>query len=51
MKLFLVNDYYYIVCFDYGEAERMYKERFNAYEDTDIKSIVMISENVLVKGE
>ena len=50
MKLYLVNKSYYIVCDDYYEAERIYKERFNAYDDA-IKSIELISTHVYVRGE
>ena len=51
MKLYLVNKSYYIVCDDYYEAERIYKERFNAYNDDDIKSIELISTYVYLRGE
>lgn len=51
MKLYLVNKSYYIVCDDYCEVERIYKERFNAYNDCDIKSIELISTYVYVRGE
>lgn len=51
MKLYLVNKTYYIVCDDYWEAERIYKERFNAYDDDAIKSIELITAYVYVKGE
>lgn len=51
MKLYLVNKSYYIVCDDYCEAERIYKERFNVYNDCDIKSIELISTYVYVRGE
>ena len=51
MKLYLVNKSYYIVCDDYCEAERIYKERFNSYCDDAIKSIELISTYVYVKGE
>ena len=50
MKLYLVNKSIYIVCDDYGEAERIYKERFNDYDD-DIKIIELISVYVYVRGE
>lgn len=51
MKLYLVNRSYYIVCDDYCEAERIYRERFNAYNNGDIKSIELISTYVYVRGE
>lgn len=51
MKLYLVNKSYYIVCDDYCEAERIYRERFTAYDDSDIKSIELISTCVCVRGE
>ena len=50
MKLYLVNNSIYIVCDNYWDAERIYKERFNAYDD-EIKSIELISAFVYVKGE
>lgn len=51
MKLYLVNRTYYIVCDDYCEAERIYKERFTAYDDNAIKSIELISTYVYVRGK
>ena len=51
MKLYLVNKSYYIVCNDYCEAERIYKERFNAYDDNAIESIELISTYVYVRSE
>ena len=51
MKLYLVNKSYYIVCDDYCEAERIYKERFNDYDDDAIKSIELINAYFYVRGE
>lgn len=51
MKLYLVNKEHYIVCDDYCDAERIYRERFTNYDDNAIKSIELISTYVYVKGE
>ena len=52
MKLFLVNNYSYIICYDYANAERLYRERFNAYGANEIKSIELISDHVIMeRGE
>lgn len=50
MKLYLVNKSIYIVCDDYCEAERIYREKLNAYEDSAIKNIELISTYVYVRG-
>ena len=51
MKLYLVNNYYYIVCYSYADAEMLYRERFNDYGSNAIKSINLISESVLLQNK
>ena len=51
MKLYLVNNEHYIVCYDFSEAERLYRERFTDYSDTAVKSIEMISDYVILRDD
>lgn len=49
MKLFLINNEYYVAAYDFYGAENLYRETFTAYDDKDIKSIEMISDYLIIK--
>lgn len=49
MKLFLINNEYYVASYDFYGAENLYRKVFNAYDDKDITSIEMVSDYLIIK--
>lgn len=49
MKLFLVNDEYYILCESFSKAEEIYRYEFRQDEPKAVWKIEMVSTDVLTE--
>ena len=50
-KLYLINDLYYVLAFDYYDAITIFQNYEKKYSEDIIQKIEIVSENVLIKSQ
>lgn len=48
-KLFLINDEYYVLAFDYYDAITIFKDWKHNYDEDIVRKIEIFSENIIYK--
>lgn len=48
-KLFLINDEYYVMAFDYYDAITIFKDWKHDYDEDIVRKIEIFSENIIFK--
>ena len=49
-KLFLINDMYYVIAFDYYDAITIFKKYENNYSEDIVEKIELVNSNVIQKA-